>query len=97
MGYEEGLKYKYDIFDVTKVWPEEDIPLVDIGKFTLNKMPEDFNETSEKSAHNPANLIDGIEASQDPLLKGRMFAYEDAARFRLGNNFKEIPTNKCPF
>jgi catalase len=92
--YEEGLKYKYDIFDVTKVISQKDYPLIDVGKMTLNQNPENFFADIEEAAFSPANMVAGIEPSPDKLLQGRLFSYADAQRYRLGANYTDIPVNK---
>ena len=82
--YQEGLDYKYDIFDVTKVVSHKDYPLQEVGVMTLNANPDNYFEDVEEIAFSPANLVPGIEPSLDKLLQGRLFAYKDAARYRLG-------------
>jgi len=97
MPENEATNYRYDIFDVTKVWPHSDYPLLKIGKIVLNKLPNNFHMESEQSAFNPASLIPGIEATPDRLLQGRLFAYRDAQLYRLGGpNYVFLPVN-CPF
>lgn len=92
--YEEGLNYKWDIFDVTKVVSQKDYPLIKIGKFTLNENPDNYFQDVEESAFSPANFVPGIEASPDKLLQGRLFGYKDAERYRLGANYEQLPVNK---
>lgn len=92
--FEEGLNYKWDIFDVTKVVSHKDYPLVKVGKFTLNKNPENYFTDVEEAAVSPANFVPGIEPSPDKLLQGRLFAYKDTQRYRLGANFEDLPVNK---
>ncbi len=92
--YEEGLNYKYDLFDVTKVVSQKDYPLIEVGKMELNGNPENNFDEVEELAFSPANLVPGIEASPDKLLQGRLFSYKDAQRYRLGINFEKIPVNK---
>ncbi|MGV0167189.1 catalase [Furfurilactobacillus sp. WILCCON 0119] len=94
LPYDEGLHYKYDIFDVTKVVSHKDYPLIKIGTFTLNENPENYFEDIEEAAFSPANLIPGIEPSNDKLLQGRLFAYKDAARYRLGANYEQLKSNR---
>lgn len=94
LPYEEGLAYKHDIFDVTQVVSQKDFPLIEIGKFTLNKNPENYFEDMEQLAFSPANLVPGVEASLDKLLQGRLFAYKDAARYRIGANYEQLPVNR---
>ncbi len=92
--YEEGLNYKWDIFDVTKVVSHKDYPLIKVGKLTLNQNPSNNFTDVEEAAFSPANLVPGIEASPDKLLQGRLFSYKDTQRYRLGVNFEELPINR---
>lgn len=94
LPYEAGLNYKYDIFDVTQVVSKKDYPLVKIGTYTLNANPENYFEGVEEAAFSPANLVPGIGPSLDKLLQGRLFAYKDAARYRLGANYEQLPVNR---
>ncbi|GLB46134.1 catalase [Philodulcilactobacillus myokoensis] len=92
--YEEGLHYKRDIFDVTKVVSKKDYPLHQIGEFVLNENPENYFDDVEEAAFSPANMVPGIEPSPDKLLQGRLFAYKDAERYRLGANYESLPINR---
>ncbi|UQS84846.1 catalase [Apilactobacillus apisilvae] len=92
--YEEGLNYKYDIFDVTKTVSHKDYPLQEIGEFTLNENPTNYFDDVEEAAYAPSNLVPGIEPSMDKLLQGRLFAYKDAERYRLGANYEKLPINR---
>ena len=92
--YQEGLDYKYDIFDVTKVVSHKDYPLQEVGVMTLNANPDNYFEDVEEIAFSPANLVPGIEPSLDKLLQGRLFAYKDAARYRLGANYEQLKANR---
>jgi catalase len=88
----------YNPFDLTKVWPHKDYPLIDVGEMELNRNPENFFAEVEQSAFNPANIVPGIGFSPDKMLQGRLFAYGDAQRYRLGVNHHLIPVNapRCP-
>jgi len=88
----------YNPFDLTKVWPHGDYPLIDVGVMELNRNPENFFAEVEQSAFNPANVVPGISFSPDKMLQGRLFAYGDAQRYRLGVNHQHIPVNapRCP-
>lgn len=88
-------KFDFNPLDATKVWAEAIAPSVKIGKMTLNRMPENFFEDAEQSAFAPANLVPGIEASEDKLLQGRLFSYLDTQRYRLGANFQKIDINRA--
>jgi catalase len=83
-------------FDLTKVWPQKDFPLIQVGKFTLNRNPKNYFAEIEQAAFAPSHLIPGIEPSPDKMLQGRMFAYPDTQRHRLGPNYLQIPVN-CPY
>ncbi|RBP97898.1 catalase [Bifidobacterium aemilianum] len=92
--YEEGLNYRHDIFDVTKVVSHHDYPRIEIGTFTLNENPTNYFDDVEEAAFSPANFVPGIEPSPDKLLQGRLFGYKDAERYRLGVNYEDLPINK---
>ncbi len=98
MPFEEAKTYRFNPFDLTKVWPHADYPLHEVGKLTLNRNPTDFHTEIEQAAFEPNNLVPGIGISPDKMLLGRMFAYADAHRHRLGVNYKQIPVNapQCP-
>ncbi|KAK7030694.1 catalase domain-containing protein [Favolaschia claudopus] len=95
MTPEQSLKFKYDVNDLTKVWPEDEYPLLEIGKVVLNKNPENWFAEIEQVAFSPSNMPPGAEPSNDPVLQARLFSYPDTARHRLGPNHLEIPVN-CP-
>ena len=84
----EGENYKYDIFDVTKVVPHKDYPLIPVGKIVLNKNPENYFAEVEQSAFAPTHVVPGIEPSADKMLQGRLFSYPDTHRHRLGANYE---------
>ncbi|EMI42353.1 catalase [Rhodopirellula sp. SWK7] len=98
MPFEDAKTYRFNPFDLTKVWPHSDYPLHEVGKLTLNRNPTDFHTEIEQAAFEPNNMIQGIGASPDKMLLGRMFAYADAHRARMGVNYKQIPVNRprCP-
>ncbi|MFC5358652.1 catalase [Azospirillum himalayense] len=81
-------------FDVTKVWPHADYPLVEVGELVLNRNPENFFAEVEQAAFSPANVVPGISFSPDKMLQGRLFAYADAHRYRLGANHQALPVNR---
>lgn len=93
MPFEDAASYRYDPFDVTKVWRYKDYPLIPIGRLVLNKNPENFFAEIEQAAFSPANFVPGIEPSPDKLLQGRLFSYPDTQRHRLGPNYALIPVN----
>ncbi|SEL64465.1 catalase [Colwellia chukchiensis] len=88
----------YNPFDLTKVWPHKDYPLIEVGEFELNRNPENYFAEVEQAAFNPANVVPGIGFSPDKMLQGRLFSYGDAQRYRLGVNHQHIPVNapRCP-
>lgn len=94
MEFEEAKTYRLNPFDLTKVWPHDDYPLIKVGKLTLTRNPTDFHTEIEQAAFEPNNLVPGIGLSPDKMLLGRGFAYADAHRARLGVNYKQIPVNK---
>ncbi|MDO8305215.1 catalase [Herminiimonas sp.] len=99
MPEKDAEKVPYHPFDLTKVWPKGDYPLIEVGVFELNRNPENYFADVEQAAFNPANVVPGISFSPDKMLQGRLFSYGDAQRYRLGVNNYQIPVNtpKCPF
>lgn len=96
MPEREAANYRFDVFDITKIWPHTDYPLVPVGKLTLNRNPENYFAETEQSAFSPSHLVPGIEPSNDKMLQGRLFSYPDTHRHRLGGNYDQIPIN-CPY
>ncbi len=94
MPAKEAQNYRFDIFDVTKVWPHQDYPPMDIGKMVLNRNPSNYFAEVEQAAFSPGNFVPGIGASPDKMLQGRLFAYHDAHRYRLGANYLLLPVNQ---
>ncbi|WP_066175229.1 catalase KatA [Bacillus marinisedimentorum] len=94
MPLEDAESYRYDPFDVTKVWPHEDYPLIEVGKMVLNKNPENYFAEVEQAAFSPGTLVPGIDVSPDKMLQGRLFAYHDAHRYRIGANYQALPINR---
>jgi catalase len=94
----EAANFPFNPFDLTKVWPHKDYPLIDVGVLELNKNPDNYFADVEQAAFNPANIVPGIGFSPDKMLQGRLFSYGDAQRYRLGVNHHLIPVNKarCP-
>jgi catalase len=85
--------YRFNPFDLTKVWPHGDYPLIEVGTLTLNRNPDDYFAEVEQAAFSPANFVPGIGPSPDKMLQGRLFAYGDAHRYRLGVNHTRLPVN----
>src|SRR6185295_8582255 len=96
MPIQDAATYRYDPFDVTKVWRYKDYPLIPIGRLVLNRNPENFFAEIEQAAFSPSSFVPGIEPSPDKLLQGRLFSYPDTQRHRLGANYAQIPVN-CPY
>ena len=99
MNEEDANTYHIHPFDLTKVWPHADYPLIEVGVLELNRNPENFFADVEQAAFAPTNIIPGIGYSPDRMLQGRLFSYGDTQRYRLGVNHYLIPVNapKCPF
>ena len=93
MPYEDAKTYRFNPFDLTKVWPHADYPLIKVGTHTLNRNPENFFAEIEQAAFSPANTVPGIDISPDKMLMARVFSYPDAQRYRVGANYNEIPVN----
>ena len=91
----DELKYSFDLLDPTKLIPEELVPVIRVGKMTLNRNPDNFFAETEQVAFHPGHIVPGIDFSNDPLLQGRLFSYTDTQLSRLGSpNFHEIPINR---
>ncbi|GMT16300.1 hypothetical protein PFISCL1PPCAC_7597, partial [Pristionchus fissidentatus] len=96
MTFDQAEKWKFNPFDVTKVWPHGEFPLIPVGKFVLNRNPQNYFAEVEQSAFCPAHVVPGIEFSPDKMLQGRLFSYTDTHFHRLGPNYIQLPIN-CPF
>ena len=94
MTAEEAEKYRWNVLDVTKVWPHSDFPLIPVGKLVLNRNPENYFAETEQVAFSPSHLVPGIDASFDKMLQARLFSYPDTHRHRLGANYQQIPINR---
>lgn len=93
MPFKEAEAYRFNPFDLTKIWPHADYPLIEVGRLTLDTNPVDNHAQIEQAAFEPNNLVPGIGISPDKMLLGRVFSYADAHRHRLGVNYKQIPVN----
>lgn len=93
----DAKTYKWNPFDLTKVWSHKDYPLIEVGTMELNKIPDNYFADVEQSAFAPAHVVDGISYSPDRMLQGRLLSYPDAHRYRLGVNYEQIPVNRCPY
>ena len=99
MTQEQARHTAFNPFDLTKVWPHGDFPLIEVGEMELNRNPDNYFADVEQAAFNPAHVVPGIGFSPDKMLQGRLFAYGDAQRYRLGVNHMQIPVNRprCPY
>ncbi|WP_170754859.1 catalase [Ruegeria lacuscaerulensis] len=99
MPEKEAGSYHINPFDLTKIWPKADYPLIEVGEFELNRNPENYYAEVEQASFAPSSVVPGIGFSPDKMLQGRLFSYGDAARYRLGVNHSQIPVNapRCPF
>jgi catalase len=93
MTPEQVESYRFDSFDITKVWPHADAPLIPFGRMVLNRNPENYYADVEQAAFSPGNLVPGIAPSPDKMLQGRIFSYPDTHRHRLGSNYHLLPVN----
>ena len=98
MPEKEADNYRFDVFDITKIWPHSDYPLIPVGKLTLNRNPENYFAEVEQAAFSPANVVPGIGHSPDKMLQMRILSYGDAQRYRVGANHQALPVNaaRCP-
>eukprot|EP00042_Codosiga_hollandica_P030137 m.173719 g.173719 ORF g.173719 m.173719 type:complete len:485 (+) comp53274_c0_seq1:37-1491(+) len=96
MTAEQAQTYRFNPFDITKVWPHKDFPLQEVGRMVLNRNPANYFAEVEQAAFSPSHMVPGIEPSPDKMLQGRLFSYPDTHRHRLGANYTQIPIN-CPY
>ena len=98
MAEEDAEKTAYNPFDLTKVWPHADFPLIEVGVLELNRNPDNYFAEIEQAAFSPSNAVPGIGFSPDKVLQARIFAYADAHRHRLGTHYEALPVNapRCP-
>ena len=91
-------KTPYNPFDLTKVWPHADYPLIEVGEMELNRNADNYFAEVEQAAFSPSNVVPGIGFSPDKVLQARLFAYADAHRYRIGTHYEALPVNapKCP-
>lgn len=94
MPYDDAASYRFNPFDLTKVWPKGDYPLIEVGRMELNRNPENYFAEIEQAAFAPSNFVPGIAASPDKMLQARIFSYADAHRYRVGTNHAELPVNR---
>ncbi|MFP5106043.1 catalase KatA [Neobacillus sp. C211] len=94
MPFEDAQSYRFDPFDVTKIWSHKDYPLIEVGRMVLNRNPENYFAEVEQATFSPGTMVPGVEASPDKMLQGRLFAYSDAHRYRVGPNHNLLPINR---
>ena len=99
MTEQEAANYRINPFDLTKVWPHADYPLIEVGILELNRNPENYFAEIEQAAFEPSNVVPGIGFSPDRMLQARIMSYADAHRYRIGVNYAHLPVNKprCPY
>jgi catalase len=93
MTPQQAEQFRYNVLDLTKVWPHKEFPLRPIGKLVLNENPQNYFAEIEQSAFSPSHTIPYIEPSADPVLQSRLFSYPDTHRHRLGPNYQQLPVN----
>ena len=98
MTQEQADNFRWNPFDLTKVWPHAEFPLIEVGTLELNRNPDNFHAEIEQSSFSPSALVPGIGVSPDKMLQARLMSYADAHRYRVGNNYHQLPVNKprCP-
>jgi len=98
MPEKDAQRTPYNPFDLTKVWPHADYPLIEVGVMELNRNPDNYFAEIEQAAFSPSNIVPGIGFSPDKMLQARIFSYADAHRYRLGTHYEALPVNapKCP-
>jgi catalase len=94
MPYADAATYHLNPFDLTKIWPHSDYPLVDVGRLVLDRAPENHFAQVEQAAFEPSALVPGVGFSPDKMLLGRVFAYADTHRYRIGPNYLQLPVNR---
>jgi catalase len=93
MAYEDAVDYRFNPFDITKVWPHRDYPPITVGRFVLDRNPENFFAQIVQAGFDVANFVPGIGPSPDRMVLGRMLAYGDSNRYRTGPNYEQLPVN----
>ncbi|GAA4628898.1 catalase [Cellulomonas oligotrophica] len=93
MPYEDAKSYRFNPFDLTKVWPHADYPLIEVGVMELNRNPENYFAQIEQATFAPSSFVPGIGPSPDKMLLARIFSYADAHRYRVGTNHAQLPVN----
>ncbi len=94
MPEKDAETYRWNPFDLTKVWPHKDYPLIDVGILELNRNPEHYFAEIEQACFSPSNIVPGIGFSPDKMLQGRIFSYADSHRYRVGTHYEMLPVNR---
>jgi catalase len=94
MPFEDAATYRFNPFDITKVWPQRDYPPIPVGRMVLDRNPENFFTQVTQVSFEVSNMVPGIGPSPDRMVLGRMFAYGDSARYRIGPNYDQLPVNR---
>ncbi|MGJ0299886.1 catalase [Aliarcobacter cryaerophilus] len=94
MSEEEAKKCSFNPFDLTKVWPHGDYPMIKVGTMTLNENPKNYFQQVEQASFSPSNIVSGISYSPDKMLQARIFSYPDAQRYRVGTHYEMLPVNR---
>jgi catalase len=94
MPYEDAANYRFNLFDLTNVWPHKDYPTIPVGRMVLDRNPENFFAQVVQAGFEVANFVRGIRPSPDRMVLGRMFAYGDSNRYRTGANYEQLPVNR---
>jgi catalase len=94
MPFEEAKDYRFNPFDLTKVWPHGDYPPIQIGRLVLDRNPDNYFAEVEQASFEPSNMVPGIGPSPDRMLLGRLFSYPDTHRYRIGANYLQLPVNR---
>ena len=90
----DAEKVPYNPFDLTKVWPHADYPLIEVGELELNRNADNYFSEIELAAYSPSNVVPGIGFSPDKVLQARIFSYADAHRYRIGTHYEALPVNR---
>lgn len=93
MTPQQAESFRYNVLDLTKVWPHKEFPLRPVGKIVLDENPQNYFAEIEQAAFSPSHTVPGIEPSSDPVLQSRLFSYPDTHRHRLGVNYQQLPVN----
>lgn len=94
MTQEEAIKAPFNPFDLTKVWPHDEYPMIEVGTLELNENPQNYFQQIEQASFSPSNVVPGISWSPDKMLQARVFSYADAHRYRIGTHYEMLPVNR---